>query len=420
MRIQILTQYYEPEIGAPQVRLKAMAKVLVDRGHQVDVVTAMPNYPVGRIFDGYRRRLLRSEYRDGVAIRRVWVHAASGSGWARLLNYTSFALLALLPMARTKRPDIVLVESPPLFATVPALVDRLVRRRKFGLLVADLWPDVAIDLGLMPGRSTQRVMFALERAAYRWATIIAPTSDTQFATIRDAKGVVADKLHIVRNGVDLNLFAPGPGDPATRSLLAPNAERVILFAGTLGYMQGLDVIVDAIPIVRAAHPDVRFVFVGSGSEQARIRSRIEHEHITGAAVLDPRPLEEIAAMYRCVTAGITSLRDGPTFEGVRPAKIFPVMAAGLPVIYSGGGETARLIVGADAGVVAEPADPQALANACIAVLDDPLRAAEMGRHGRRLVEEEYSWDHIMGDFLAVLERCTARPGDRRRGRDRQQ
>jgi len=406
MRIQILTQYYEPEIGAPQVRLKAMAKVLVERGHQVDVVTAMPNYPVGRIFEGYRGRLLRTERRDGVTIRRVWVHAATGSGWSRLLNYTSFALLALLPMALTKRPDIVLVESPPLFAVVPALVDRLVRRRRFGVLVADLWPDVAIDLGLLSGRLTPRVMFALERAAYRWANIVAPTSDTQLTTIRDVKGVTAGKLHVVRNGVDLDLFAPGPADPAIRTLLAPHGERVILFAGTLGYMQGLDVVLDAISTVRTSHPDARFVFVGSGSEEARIRARIHDEHIEGAAVLDPRPLEEIALMYRCATAGITSLRRGPTFEGVRPAKIFPVMATGLPVIYSGGGETARLIAGADAGVVAEPANHQALADACIAVLDDPRRAAEMGSHGRRLVEEEYSWDRIMGEFLTVLERRT--------------
>lgn len=404
MRIQILSQYYAPEIGAPQVRLKAMADELVRRGHDVDVVTALPSYPVARIFPAYRRRFLHTERRDGATVRRVWIHAATGSGAGRLANFASFAALALIPMARTRRPDVVLVESPPLFVALPALVDNLVRRRPFALLVADLWPDTAIEMGMVPNRHARRLLYALERWAYRRSAFVAPVTEGQVETLRDRKGVPADKICLVRNGVDVELFRPGEPSAETRRLLSPGGERVVMFAGTLGYAQALDVIVDAAPLVRAAHPDVRVVFVGSGSERARIETRVADEGIAGVTFLDPRPLAEIAELYRGVAAGLTSLRDSPVFEGARPSKIFPMMAAGLPVVYSGRGEGARLVREAGAGVCAEPEDPRALAAALIEVLDDPVRAREMGAAGRRLVEAEFSWGRIVGDFLEFLER----------------
>jgi glycosyltransferase involved in cell wall biosynthesis len=403
MRIQILSQYYEPEVGAPQVRLKAMADEFTRRGHEVEVVTALPSYPVARIFPEYRRRFLHTERRGGVTVRRVWIHAATGSGAGRLLNFASFAALATIPMARTRRPDVVLVESPPLFVALPALVDSVVRRRPFALLVADLWPDTAIEMGLVSNRHLQRLLYALERWAYRRSAFVAPVTEGQVETLRDAKGVPADRICLVRNGVDVELFRPGEPSEATRQLLSPGGERVIMFAGTLGYAQALDVIVDAAPIVCAAHPDARIVFVGSGSERARIEARVADEGVAGITFLDPRPLTEIAELYKGVTAGLTTLRDSPVFAGARPSKIFPMMAAGLPVIYSGRGEGARLVGDAGAGVCAEPEDARALAAAMIEVLDDPERSRRMGAAGRRLVEAEFSWSRIVGDFLEFLE-----------------
>lgn len=404
MRIQILSQYYAPEIGAPQVRHKAITKELVRRGHQVDVVTAMPNYPTGRIWDGYRRKLIVREDRDGADVRRVWIHAATGSGLGRIVNYLSFAAMALIGMARTKRPTITIVESPPLFAVLPTLVDRLLRRRRYVLLISDLWPDTAIEMGMVSSRLAQRALFVLERLAYRFATVVAPVTEGIVDTLREAKRVPEAKICLLKNGVDLDLFDDSEPRQSVVNLLVPHGERVIMFAGTLGYAQGLDVIIDAIAPVRSVCPDARFVFVGSGSDEARVRARIFNEGIEGVVMLDPRPLEEVVEMYKVVTAGITSLLDSPVFEGARPSKIFPMMAAGLPILYSGRGEGARIVSDADAGLCVEPEDPTALANAIVRLLGDPERAREMGRNGRRLVEAEFSWRSIVGNFLDELER----------------
>lgn len=404
LRIQILSQYYDPEIGAAQIRLKALAKELIRRGHDVDVVTALPNHPLGRIYDGYRGKLMMREQRDGASVRRVWIHASTGSGGGRIGSFVSFAVMAILPMVRTPRPDITLVQSPPLFAAVPALIDRLLRRRRFGLITGDLWPDVVVDLGKLESGPIRRMLYALERWSYAKATIIMPVTPGQVEILRTQKGVPADKIITMNNGVDTELFRAGPPTPSMVELLSPAGERVILYAGTHGYMHGLDVLLDAAPLVRAVHPDARFVLVGGGSERDRLVRRVDDEEIEGVTMLEPRPLEDIAEMYRVAYAGVCTIRDARTLDVARPVKIFPTMASERPVIFSGHGEGAGIVENTGAGIVVRPEDPAALADAIIAVLDDPERAAEMGRNGRKVVEAEFSWPTIVGQFVETLER----------------
>ena len=238
---------------------------------------------------------------------------------------------------------------------------------------------------------------------YRHAELIAPVTHAQVRALRTDKGVPADRLHLVRNGVDLELFAPGAPTPEVRELLSPNGERVIIFAGTLGYAQGLDVILDAAPVVRAADPDARFVLVGAGSDTARVRGRVEAEAIAGVDVLPPRPLAQIAELYKGAFAGLTSLRASPVFEAARPSKIFPMMAAGLPIVYSGRGRGS----GSDR-VRWRGCGRRARGSGCAGARRH--RAARRtrcgcgdGHNGRRLVEADLSWSQIMEEFIDHLE-----------------
>lgn len=404
MRIQILTQYYAPEIGAAQVRLGAMTRALVAAGHQVDIVTPMPNYPHGRIFPAYRRKLWSRESIDGAQVFRTWISAGIGAGIRRFGAFVTFAGLAPIPMWRAPKPDVVLVESPPLFAVLPALAHRFIRRVPYVMLVADLWPDSAVDLGFLRDGPALKAMFWLERVSYRYAARVAPVTEGQVATLRDDKAVEASRILFMPNGVDLEMFRPGPASPEIARELAPHGERVILFAGNHGYAQGVDVLLDAAPLVRARHPDARIVLVGSGSERERLVARVRDERIEGVAMLDQRPLADIAEMLRVAVAGVTTLRRSPVFDSARPSRIFPVMASARPIVYSGAGEGARLIENAGAGIVTAPEDPRALADGLIAVLDDPARAAQLGANGRALVEAEFSWDSLIAGFVSELER----------------
>ena len=394
MRIRLLTQYYPPEIGAAPVRLQAMVRELVRLGHDVDVITALPSYPTGRIFDGYRRRLFLTESRDGATVHRVWAHAATGSGIGRMMMFLSFSVMSTLALFRRPRPDLLLVESPPLTAVLPAMVHQRLRRSKMVILLADLWPDTAIELGLLQedGR-TAKALFALERRAYRAAFRISPVTDGQIDALR-TKGVTDDRIAFLPNGVDTSLFRPDTSDRAI--------SKVILFAGTLGYAQGLDVVLDASRLVVEAHPDAQFLFVGGGSDKARLQQRVTDEGLQGIEFRDPVPVDEVAPLYRECFAGITTLRRSPTLDGARPSKIFPIMASGRPVVYSGDGEGARLIATHQAGVVAPAEDVEQLAAVIIDLLNDQATADQLGRNGRELVTREFSWPVLLQQWLDRL------------------
>ena len=403
LRVLILTQYYWPEVGAAQVRLQAVTRELVRQGHCVEIITAMPNYPTGRIFDGYRRKIFMREELDGATVRRVWAYPATGAGIRRILGYVTFALSALMVLLTSRRSDVVVVESPPLLTAIPAMANRILRHTPYVLITADLWPDVAVDMGLLRPGVVLTTLETLERRAYRSASRITAVTHGQIQTLTEDKGVPADKLVLMPNGVDPTLFGPGPVSPAARSALGGHdTDRIILYAGTHGHAHGMDVLLDAAPLVGAAHPEVRFVCVGGGSDRDRLIERARAEGISNVDFLEARPLEEIAELYRASWAGLSTLRPSKSLEAARPSKIFPIMASALPVIYSGDGEGAELVRSAGAGIVCRGGDHKALAHAVDELLGNPTATAEMGQRGREYICENLSWAQIVRSWIVEL------------------
>jgi glycosyltransferase involved in cell wall biosynthesis len=400
MRFLILTQYYPPEVGAPQVRLSAFARALMKRGHEVEVVTALPNYPEGRILDGYRRRAATTEEIDGVRVRRVWLHAATGSGIGRVLNYATFSATSLPGLASMPRPGVVFVESPP-----PTLaVTGWLMARRWGvpmvLNISDLWPDSALQLGLLREGATARAMRRLESWAYRHADFITAVTEGIRTTLISEKGVLPAKILFLPNGVDVDVFRPMPPDKRLASELGLADRTVVLTAGTIGYAHGLEVALDAAELLRDS--PITFLIVGGGSERNRLKRLADQRQLSNVVFLDARPSNEIPPLYSIASIGLSTLRDSPLFEGTRPVRMLAAMACGKPVVYSGAGEGARMLLAAEAGVVVPPADPIRLAAAITDMLDQPDTASEMGRRGREFIEATLSWDAIVGAWLDGL------------------
>ena len=402
LRIVLLTQYYRPEVGAAQVRLQAITSELSRQGHHVEVVTSMPNYPLGRTFDGYRGRFSSVEQLDGATIRRIWSYPATGSGLRRMLGYLSFAVLSIIGLIRTERPDVIVVESPPLLAAIPAMFYRFVKRTPYVLITADLWPDVAVGMGLLHEGPMLSMLRSLERQAYRHAWKITPVTRSQVDTLLEDKAVPADKIAFLPNGVDPDLFDRRPPTSRTVELLGGPDRRVVLYAGTHGYAHGMDVMLDAAPIVHEMHPDVQFVCVGGGSERDRHIERARRERLDNVTFLPARPIEEIAELYRASWAGLSTLRPSKSLEAARPSKVFPIMASSLPVIYSGDGEGAQLITDADAGIATPGGDHRALAAAIHDLIADPVRSAAMGANGRSYVCAELAWPVLVRRWITDL------------------
>jgi glycosyltransferase involved in cell wall biosynthesis len=408
MRFLFLTQYFPPEIGASQVRLGAFTRELVRLGHEVEVVTALPNYPHGRVFPGYRGRLFMRDRWEGIPVHRVWSYAALGGGVKRMLNYGSFTATVLLGVLRARRPDYIFVESPPLFLSVPAYIASRLTRAPFIFNVADLWPDSVREMGILKDGPLLRFAEWLEKWTYPRAGFVNAVTEGIRDVLIEKKGVPPERVLFLPNGVDTALFRPDEPDTQLAEELGLQGRRVILYAGTLGLAQGLDVALDALKMIRDELPEVLLLFIGSGSDRARLERLVESEKLPNVRFMDPRDLAFVARLYSVAFAGFASLKNLPLFDGARPSKIFPVMAAGKPVIYSGAGEGARLIEKANAGVVVPPEDPAALAEAIRALVWDPARAAELGRNGRRFAEQNLAWSALVGDWLRQLEQKRGR------------
>jgi glycosyltransferase involved in cell wall biosynthesis len=206
------------------------------------------------------------------------------------------------------------------------------------------------------------------------------------------------------NGVDLDLFKPSAPDTQLLQELGIGDKKVILYAGTLGFAQGLEVALQAMQMLQTELPDLLLILIGSGSERTKLVDIARQEHLVNVKFLDPQPPEYIARLYTLAYAGFASLKKLPLFEGARPSKLFPVMAAGKPVIYSGAGEAARLVrEDANAGIIVPPEEPQALAQALRELSNNPQLANQLGANGRRYVEQHLSWSQLVKSWLQQLQ-----------------
>lgn len=392
----ILTQYYPPEVGAAQVRLAAFSQALQRHGYQVQVVTAMPNYPSGVIQPAYRHRWWVREQQGNISIVRTWLYpASSGPIFKRLANYFSFAATCLVALAIVPRADILFVESPPLFLCISAWVMATLRRQKLCINISDLWPDSVVALGVMREGNFVKAARRLEVWLYQRAWRVCGVTEGIIQGITE-KGVPASKLLLLPNGVDTEQFKASPyqhkqGEP-----------HQFIYAGTHGFAHGLNVVIEAADLLRH-RADIQLMLVGDGADKARLRASAKEKQLANLVFRDPIPNAEVPALLNQGYAALVTVAEGDFFKGTRSAKIFPAMAAGRAIIHSGYGEGADIVKAAQGGVVTPPADAQSLANAIAYFVDHPEEVHKMGQCGRAFVERHYSWSALVQRWLWQLE-----------------
>ncbi len=403
MKFVLLSQYYPPEIGAVPVRLSAMAAALLSAGHEVEVVTGMPNYPNGRIFDGYRGRLFATERQGAITIHRCWLYAAMGTGFHRMANYTSFMISALAGLLHASRPDVLFIESPPLSLAIPGLLAARARGSCITILnVADLWPDMVVELGIMREGLAVNAARRLEAWAYRHSTFVNAVTDGIHRDLIERKNIPAEKVSLLPNGVDVTLMKPKPPNPHLRQIhQVPIEHSVVVYAGTLGFMHGLDIVLNAAALTRH---QVTFLLVGDGSERARLETAAKERGLSNVRFISPRPVGEIADYYSIATAGLVCVKNFAMADGTRPSKTATIMGCGKPVLYAGAGEGGRLVQAAGCGIVTPPDDAEALAQAVTKLVQEPTLASAMGARGRAYVEANLGWDTLVQRWLIDLER----------------
>lgn len=390
MRVIILTQYFPPEMGAPPARLSELGERLIDLNWQVEVLTALPNYPSGRIFQGYDAYAPACEDVGRIRTTRVPVYPAQSGFIKRLRCYFSFVISAIRYGPKLcQRPDLLFVESPPLFIGYAA---RYLSRRwrcPYVFNVSDLWPESAVRMGVVKRGLLTWQAERLELSIYRHAAGVTGQSDEIIESVRQRSPGVPTE--IITNSVDCARFGRNKADEAARELLRPGPGPVFLYAGLLGLAQGLDQLLDIAKSLPAEMPG-RIVLIGEGPERRRLEKRIEAERINRVRSLGPQPRERIPALLAAANAAVISL--GMSIPGAVPSKIYEAMASGLPILLIADGEAARRVREAGCGLTVPPGDINEATTSFCQLVRDPGLCRRLGDSGRAAAEKVYNRDVI--------------------------
>lgn len=407
MRIVIVSHYFPPEIGAPQARLSDLARMWAEAGHDVHVVTGMPNHPTGIVPQEYRGRIRVSERVDGYRVTRCWLYATPNEGiLKKSLGHLSFMVSSVaLGFRRIGRPDVIVVSSPTFFSIGSAWVLARLKRSRLVVEIRDLWPAIFVELGVLTNRRAIAVLERLELAAYRASDAIVVVSDG-FRDHISARGIPLGKIHTIRNGVDVDRFqvADEP-DEQWRAKLGARDDLLVLYIGAHGISQGLSTVVEAAALL--TDQPIHMALVGEGADKQKVVERIQQLGVENVTTHPGVPRDEVQAVLSAADICLVPLRDVPLFTTFIPSKIFELLAAGKVIVGSVAGESAEILREAGALVVA-PEDPGALADALRAVANDPDRRREMSERGRLYVEQNFDRRVLANRYEAILEEVVGR------------
>lgn len=407
MRIWILTQFYPPEIGAAATRLSRLARLLAADGHEMTVLTGMPNYPAGVIPAPYRGHLFYREQIDGVQVRRVWVYATpQRTTKARLLNQFSFLLMSALAGVALPRPDVILVESHPLFVCLSAGWLRRVKRAPMVLNVSDLWPESAIATGALRADSAiVKVAERVERWAYNDAAhMVAMTQGVQDGIVRVHRR--AERVTLIPNAVDLSHFRPGltAERDALRVRYGLGNQFVVAHVGNMSLTYDFQLIID----VATALPEYTFFFAGGGSQADYIQREVESRNLRNVVLAGVLPHEQMPAVWAAADACLIALADHSVAGGTRPAKMYEAMASGTPIVAAIRGEGATLLEQAGAGIVTPIGEPGATVTALRRLAEHPDERQRMAASGRAYAEAHLSPATNAQAYLTVLKEAAGK------------
>lgn len=420
MRVLVICPHYAPDTAPTGEVMTRIADELVDRGHELHVVTSLPWYRDHRVEPGWTGRPVRHEDADAERITRVHPFPTNKRNIpARALAFAGFTGLAgamALQRGRGRPPDVVLAMSPPLTLGAAGWLAARRWRAPFVFNIQDVFPDVAVELGAITNRSVIRFAASLERWTYRHADAVTVLSDdlrdNLVAKLQGSVPDPYDRVRVIPNFVDTARIAPAdrmgtPGGGAYRREHGLGDRQVVMYAGNVGFSQSLELLIGAARALATAQPEVVFVINGGGS--ARPGLERQAAGLDNVRFVDFQPRERLADVLAAGDIHVVPLRRGLARSSV-PSKAYSILAAGRPVLASvdEGTEVARVVKKAGAGLAVPPDDPEAFSAALDALLDDPARARAMGAAGRTFVERWASPPVVAGRYEALFEELGAR------------
>ena len=387
MNLTIIAPHFTPDVAPTGEVMTSIAEHLVARGHRLHVVTSLPWYRHHRIEHGWHGRLVRTETTDWGRISRVHPFPTDKTNVpARAVAFGGFTVLAgLVGLVGRQRPDAVLAMSPPLTLGLAGWLVARARRAPFVFNIQDVFPDVAIEAGVLTGHRAIAGAQALERFTYRRSDAVTVLSEDLADNLR-AKLEPGERgrIRVIPNFIDIGRVTPGNRHNDYRAEFGLGERRVVMYAGNLGYSQPVGLVLEAARRL-AGREDVVFVINGAGS--AKLALEAEAKALPNLVFVDLQPRERLAEVLGAADVHLVLLRSGFARSSV-PSKLYSILAASRPLVASvdPGTEVARVVEEAGAGTAVAPDDPDALVEALLRLVDDPDGADAMGEAGRRFVE----------------------------------
>jgi glycosyltransferase involved in cell wall biosynthesis len=385
MHILFLSDNFPPEVNAPASRTYEHCREWVKRGHSVTVITCAPNFPNGRVFEGYKNRLWSRESMDGIDVIRVWtvVSANAGNLW-RTIDYVSFFFSALPAALLVRNVDLIVATSPQLFTPCAGVGAALFKNCPLVFELRDLWPESIRAVGAMRNSRLLDWLEALELFLYRRSAHVVSVTHA-FRDNLVARGIPADKISVTMNSADLSRFRPQPRDEGLAYNLGFSGRIVVGYVGTLGMAHGLSTVLDAAGLLQHDQrtKDVRFLFLGDGAEKEALKKEARQKCITTVKFIDSVPRNEVVRYWSVVDIAVIHLKKAPLFQTVIPSKLFECMAMGIPVVHGVAGESARLVEREGFGLIFEQENAESLASRIVELAIDPGRRLELTQCGIR-------------------------------------
>lgn len=409
MKILFFTHYFPPEGNAPASRTYENARRWVRAGHEVTVVTCAPNCPEGVVYEGYRNRLWQRETMDGIDVRRVWTYIAANEGTVRrIANYVSYMVSAFLYSFCLRRPDVVVATSPQFFCGWAGVLFRFFRRVPFVLEIRDLWPESIEAVGALGNRRILRLLEWLEAVMYASADRIVTVGDGYRRRLVE-KGVADERIEVIMNGVDRELFEPRPPDGELKRRYGLEGKFVCGYTGTLGMACGLEVALEAAEKLKASGvDDIAFLLVGDGASRKDLEARAKERGLDNVVFTGRQPKERMPDFLAILDVALVHLRKTDLFTTVMPSKIFEAAGMGRPILNGVGGFAAEFIERAGAGINFEPENADALVDALLRLRRDPALRAACAESGRAYVIARFDRDKLAADYMETLRSVAGR------------
>ena len=383
LHILFLTDNFPPESNAPASRTFEHCREWVRAGHQVTVITCAPNFPKGKVFDGYRNRLWQQEAMDGIRVIRVWSYITANEGFVRrILDYQSFMLTATLAAPFVRGVDLVVGTSPQFFTACAAYLVSRMKRIPFVFELRDMWPESIKAVGAMKDSAAIRLLERVEMFLYRKASRIVTVTHAFRDTLM-RRGIDGSKIDVVTNGVDLSHFAPQAKDRQLVEQLGLQGMFVAGYIGTHGMAHALETLLEAAAALQQTPGagNVRLLFLGDGARKASLATHAQAMGLRNVLFLESVPKDQVVRYWSVLDVSIIHLRNTELFTTVIPSKLFECMGMGLPVLHGVAGESAEIVRREQVGEVFESENAQQLVAGLLRMRDEPIAYASFQQNG---------------------------------------